>query len=345
MTAPLLIFSSSQKAISSANSGNAPLSFGLPQRDELFEIWRWIVEKEDEGIRLDHFLRDQDLRLTRSQIKKLIDAGFAAVDGVVARPAQKLRFGKEVVLRVPPPRPLSISAEEIPLDIRYEDDSIIIVNKSQGLVVHPAPGHPGGTLINGILFGRTAKGGDPLRPGIVHRLDKDTSGLMVVAKSEGAHAALARQFHNRIVDRCYQVLVVGVPPDKGEWRTLYGRHPRERRCFSSKVSRGKTAISRFITKERFGGAALLEVTLLTGRTHQVRVHCRDHGCPVLGDPWYGPRRLSTVLDAVHKELPGQALHAKLLGFDHPSTGKRLRFESSPPKPFLEALAVLRNETQ
>ncbi|MCP4601028.1 MAG: RluA family pseudouridine synthase [Proteobacteria bacterium] len=300
-----------------------------------------MVEKEDEKIRLDHFLRDQDLGITRSRLKKLIDKGFATVDGGIARPASKLRLGKEVVFRVPPPQPLSISPEDIPLDIPYEDDSVIIVNKTQGLVVHPAPGHPEGTLVNGILFNRTARGGDPLRPGIVHRLDKDTSGLMVVTKSDEAHAALARQFHEHSVDRRYQVLVAGAPQDHGEWRTLYGRHPRDRRRFSSKVEKGKTAISRFVTRERFKGAALMEVTLRTGRTHQVRVHCSDHGCPVLGDPWYGPHRLPKDLIKVHKDLPGQALHAGLLGFDHPETGERLRFESSPPKPFLNALAALR----
>ncbi|MCP4676255.1 MAG: RluA family pseudouridine synthase [Deltaproteobacteria bacterium] len=305
-------------------------------------MWRWFVEKEDEGNRLDHFLRDQDPGLTRSQIKKLIDAGYAAVDGSVARPAHKMRAGQETILRIPPPEPLSASPEDIPLDVRFEDDWVVVVNKQQGLVVHPAPGHPGGTLVNAILFGRTARGGDPLRPGIVHRLDKDTSGLMVVAKREDAHASLAHQFHEHSVERRYKVLVAGNPPDRGEWSTLHGRKPRDRRLFSSKVTRGKQAVSRYVTRERFPGAAFIEVVLLTGRTHQVRVHCNDHGHSVLGDPWYGPNRLSPSLQKIHKELPGQALHAGILGFEHPGTGEHLLFESEPPKPFLDALSMLRD---
>lgn len=303
--------------------------------------WRWIVDKEDRGARLDHFLRDQDIGITRSRIKKLIETGKATVDAESTRPARKLRPGQKVVLFVPPPEPLSVCPEEIPLDIRFEDNSIVVVNKQQGLVVHPAPGHPRGTLVNGILFGRTTKGGDPMRPGIVHRLDKDTSGLMVVAKHERAHVELAKQFHEHSVSRRYLVLVSGAPPNHGEWKTLHGRHIKDRRRFSSKVSRGKSAISQFVTVERFKGAALIKVTLYTGRTHQVRVHCHDHGFSVLGDPWYGPRRISPAVSKVHDGLPGQALHAELLEFDHPDTGSRLRFESDPPEPFDKALMALR----
>jgi 23S rRNA pseudouridine1911/1915/1917 synthase len=287
-------------------------------------------------------LRDRNADITRSRLKKIINTGYVSVDGeVVIRPASKIREDEEVVLTVPSPVALSVVPEEMWLDIRYEDDYLLVVNKPQGLVVHPAPGHSSGTLINGILFGRTAKGGDPLRPGIVHRLDKDTSGLLVVAKTENAHAILAEQFHNHSVDRRYRVLVAGNPPPKGEWKTLHGRHPRDRRRFSSKVQRGKQAISRFVTVERFKGVALLQVTLLTGRTHQVRVHCHDHGYSVLGDPWYGPRHLSPELFKIHRSLPGQALHAELLGFEHPVTRASLRFESQPPKAFQEAVDALK----
>jgi 23S rRNA pseudouridine1911/1915/1917 synthase len=159
------------------------------------------------------------------------------------------------------------------LDVRFEDDYLIVVNKPQGLVVHPAPGHPGGTLVNGILHGRTTAGGDPLRPGIVHRLDKDTSGLLVVAKRADAHAGLAQQFHDHSIVRRYLALVVGEPADEGVWRTLHGRRPGDRKRFSSRVERGRPAVSRFAVRERLVGAALLEVILETGRTHQVRVHC------------------------------------------------------------------------
>jgi 23S rRNA pseudouridine1911/1915/1917 synthase len=314
----------------------------VSEEDELLDDRRWVVDKEDAGARLDHFLRNRHGDATRSRLKKLINTGYVSIDGeVVVRPASKIREGEEVVLILPPPEALSVCPQEMSLDIRYEDDYLLVVNKPQGLVVHPAPGHSDGTLINGILFGRTAKGGDPLRPGIVHRLDKDTSGLLVVAKTENVHAHLAEQFHDHSVDRRYRVLVAGKPPQKGEWKTLYGRHPRDRRRFSSKVRRGKEATSLFATAERFKGAAMLKVTLMTGRTHQVRVHCYDHGFPVLGDPWYGPRHLSPELFKIHRSLPGQALHAELLGFQHPATGERLRFESTPPEPFQEAVNALR----
>jgi 23S rRNA pseudouridine1911/1915/1917 synthase len=306
------------------------------------EIWRWIAEEEDAGVRLDHFLRDQEIGLTRSRIKKIIDGGRATAGGEVARPAQKIIAGQEIVLRVPPPEPLSAAPEEMDLDVRFEDDAVIVVNKPQGLVVHPAPGHPGGTLVNGILHFCRARGGDPLRPGIVHRLDKDTSGLMVIAKTEEAHASLALQFHEHTVEREYRVIVVGSPPDQGEWRTLHGRRPRDRKLFTSRVERGKSAVSRFLTLARFEGAALLGVSLSTGRTHQVRVHCFDHGFPVLGDPSYGPRKLVPPLAELHAGLPGQALHAAVLGFSHPVSGEAVRFESDPPPPFLEALQLLGN---
>lgn len=310
--------------------------------EEFLDVWRWTVEGDDDGDRLDHFLRDQDVGITRSQLKKLIDSDLVTVDGAAVRPAHKLRTGQRIVLRVPPPEPLSLEPQDIPLDVVHEDDDVLVVNKQQGLVVHPAPGHPNGTLVNALLFGRTTAGGDPLRPGIVHRLDKDTSGLMVVAKNDTAHAGLAEQFHVHSVDRRYQVLVSGSPPQDGTWSTLHGRHPTQRRMFSSRVSRGKPAVSRFETVERFEGAALMRVTLETGRTHQVRVHCHDHGISVLGDPLYTPRHLNQELLAVHKMLPGQALHAELLGFDHPRTRRRLRFEVDPPVHFAAALERLRN---
>jgi len=303
------------------------------------------VEEDERGARLDVFLtRQQDVEITRSQLKRLIDCGFARVEGEPARPAKQLRPGQIVELRVPPPEPLSAEPEPIPIEIRFEDDDIVVVDKPQGLVVHPAPGHPRGTLVNALLHWCTPRGGDPLRPGIVHRLDKDTSGLMVVAKTETAHANLAVQFHEHTVDRRYRVLVAGIPQDRGEWRTLHGRRAGERKLFSSRVQRGKIAVSTFETVERFPGgpAALLQVTLSTGRTHQVRVHCADHGLPVIGDRAYGPKRLEAPLCAVHDALPGQALHAELLGFDHPRSGCRLRFESDPNPAFLAALDALRH---
>ena len=319
--------------------GSDPLS----SEEIILEVWRWEVGLEDDGLRLDHFLNARDTGSSRSQLKKLVDGGYSTVDGQVSRPAKKLKAGQQVELKIPPPEPLSAEPQAMDLDIRFEDEHLVVVNKPQGLVVHPAPGHPSGTLVNGLLFACGAEGGDPLRPGIVHRLDKDTSGLIVVAKNEIAHANLAHQFAEHSVDRRYTVLVAGHPPNRGEWRTLHGRKDGDRKKFSSKVTRGKAAVSLFEVAERFEKASRLLVTLRTGRTHQVRVHCQDHGFPVLGDPWYGPRKLSGAAGEAHSILSGQALHAELLGFDHPATGERLRFESSPPEIFVRALNILRRD--
>ena len=315
-----------------------------PEDSDIVDIWRFLVEEDEAGERLDQLIASRDVGTTRSQIQRLIERGLARVDGEPARSSKRLRPGQQVEVEIPAPEPLSARPEEMPLDIRFEDEALLVVNKPQGLVVHPAPGHPRGTLVNGLLFGRTAAGGDPLRPGIVHRLDKDTSGLMVVAKRQDVHADLARQFHQRSVERRYSVLVAGDPPPRGEWRTLHGRLAGDRRKFSSRVRRGKPAISFFERLESFEGAALLSVSLGTGRTHQVRVHCHDAGFGVLGDPWYGPKKIGGRLLELHRGLPGQALHAGLLGFVHPLGGERLSFSSDPPPPFAAALAALRERT-
>ena len=306
------------------------------------------VDEADAKSRLDHFLSrqvidpDNGTGLTRSQIKRLIETGHVTVGGETARPAKKLKAGESIRLVIPPPDPIDLIPEPIPLDIYYEDEHLVVINKQRGLVVHPAPGHACGTLVNALLFSHGLDGGDPLRPGIVHRLDKDTSGLMVVAKRVEAHAALAVQFHAHTVDRRYRVLVLGNPPPEGVWHTLHGRSPTDRRRFTTKVSRGKEAKSRFRVRERFQGACELEVALQTGRTHQVRVHCYDHGFPVLGDPLYPPKHLSSALREIHNALDGQALHAELLGFDHPVSGERLRFESPPPDAYRFALDALKS---
>lgn len=316
---------------------------------ENFDTWRFIVEPEDDGARVDHFLRDRDfsletdLGLSRSKIQKLIDSEMVTVNGAGCRPAKKLRTGQMVIISVPPPTPLSLCPEDIPLDVRYEDDWLVVVNKQQGLVVHPAVGHPNGTLVNGLLFRHGLSGGAPLRPGIVHRLDKDTTGLMVIAKQEAAHASLAVQFHDHTVDRRYRVLVSGNPPSSGTWQTLHGRMPNDRRRFTSNVTRGRQAISEFSVRQRFDAAAELAVTLHTGRTHQVRVHCFDHGFPVLGDRLYTPRHLKPKLQKIHSDLPGQALHAELLGFDHPDGSGRMRFEAAPPEAYHYALDALTDQ--
>ncbi|MBN2344107.1 MAG: RluA family pseudouridine synthase [Deltaproteobacteria bacterium] len=302
----------------------------------------WVVSAEEHGQRLDHFLRDKEIEPSRSQLKKYVEDGQVTVDGmVVNRPSKKLKFKQLVVLDIPPLTPLNAEPEPMELDIQFEDDAVVVINKPQGMVVHPAPGHPSGTLVNGLVHRFSITAGDALRPGLVHRLDKDTSGLMVVAKTETALKRLTEQFQVHSVDRRYRVLVTGNPPDHMEIRSLHGRKANDRKLFSSKVTRGKEAISVVETVERFRGAALIRVTLHTGRTHQVRVHCFDNGFPLLGDPLYSPRRMDSELMKAHKNLPGQALHAELLGFDHPETGERMRFEIEPPPTFLETLSYLR----
>jgi 23S rRNA pseudouridine1911/1915/1917 synthase len=305
-------------------------------------VCEWPIGPSDAGTRIDIFLRDNDTGVTRSALKQLIENGAVSLDGVPeTRPSRKLKAGQRLRLSLPAAQPACPEPEDIPLDIRYSDAAIAVIDKPQGLVVHPSPGHPTGTLVNALLHACPPAGGDPARPGIVHRLDKDTSGLMVVARSEAAYQHLVAQFHAQTVTRRYLALVQGNPPDAGTWNTLHGRSEGNRKRFSTRVTTGKPAISAFVTVERFPGAALLRVTLQTGRTHQVRVHCHDHHFSILGDPVYAPRRLSPELRSLHARLPGQALHAEHLAFAHPLTGERLAFSSPPPAAFLDALHALR----
>lgn len=221
----------------------------------------------------------------------------------------------------------------------------MVLNKPPGMVVHPATSHQSGTLVNALLHhcgGQLAIGGEH-RPGIVHRLDKDTSGVMVVAKTEPVLVALQQQFHDHTLTRRYLALVVGVVAESGTYRTRFGRHPQDRKKFSSRVKGGKTAVTHWTTLERLRGATLIEVRLETGRTHQIRVHFADHGHPVVGDPAYGRARLGRDprLAEVAAQLGRQALHARVLGFLHPATQKQLEFSTLPPEDMQQALAQLR----
>ena len=300
----------------------------------------------DERPRLDAFLAGRDLGITRSQLKRLIESGDITVNGQVVKPAHKLSAGDRVSVRVPPPAPARAEAEDIPIEVLYEDEHIIVVDKPAGLVVHPAPGHPGGTLVNALLHhaGDLSGVGGELRPGIVHRLDRDTSGVMVASKSDAAHIRLVDMFSRRDLERRYLAVVAPPPsPPSGTIETLYGRHPTDRKRFSSKVSRGKRAVTHYRTLERFAaGAALIECRLETGRTHQIRVHLADVGSPLIGDPMYGRRRTrAEPLRTLAAALGRQALHAAVLGFEHPVTGEALRFETEPPADFAALLAGLR----
>ncbi len=294
---------------------------------------------EDREQRLDKFLCQREPSLTRSYVQNLIHQGRVQVDGEPAvKTGQRLKPGQEISLEIPPPEKLAATGEDIPLEVVFEDEDVIVVNKPQGMVVHPSKGHQSGTLVNALLFHcRDLSGINGfLRPGIVHRLDKDTSGLLMAAKTDAAHVGLADQIKKRQVKREYLALVYGRPPsERGTIDAPLGRHPRERKKIAVSL-KARKAVTHFQILEAFTEVSLLRLRLETGRTHQIRVHLAYIGHPVLGDPVYGRRREKF-------DLPGQALHACCLGFNHPRTGTPLEFTAQPPPSFLGALAALRRE--
>ncbi len=310
---------------------------------------QYIVGENEQGRRLDVFLSQKDKDLSRSQAKRLIEDGEVLVEGKSARGSHLLKLGETVSLHKPPPVSPGIVPEDIPLDILYEDEAVIVVDKPPGMVVHPAAGNYGGTLVNALQFHcRDLSGiGGVMRPGIVHRLDKGTSGLMVVAKSDEAHRHLSEQFKNRRVSKHYTALVHGnLREDEGIVDAPVGRHPVERKKMSTKSRRGKEALTRWKVLERFGAFTLLEAKIDTGRTHQIRVHLSSIGHPVVGDSVYGgsKRTIETPeMRAAVKKLTRQALHAGRLSFLHPVTGKEMSFESPLPQDISEVCEVLRQQ--
>ncbi|MGE5790234.1 MAG: RluA family pseudouridine synthase [Syntrophaceae bacterium] len=310
---------------------------------------QYMVGQDEQGLRLDVYLSRRDPTVSRSQARRLIDDGDALVDGKAVKASHRLRPGEKVSLRKPPPVPSEIVPEEIPLDIRYEDDAILVVDKPAGMVVHPAAGNFRGTLVNALQFHcRHLSGiGGVMRPGIVHRLDKGTSGLMVIAKSDEAHRHLSEQFKRRLVSKHYTALVHGnVRQDEGIVDAPVGRHPVERKKMSTASRRGKAALTRWRVLERFGAFTLLEAKIETGRTHQIRVHLGALGHPVVGDSVYGGSKRvveSTALRAVLKKLTRQALHAGRLSFTHPVTGEEMTFESPLPEDMAEVIRFLREK--
>lgn len=321
------------------------------------------VEARDAGARVDQFVARHAGGASRSAVARAIEAGAVRVDGVVAKASLLLRPGAVVAYTVPVPPRAGPEAEEIPLDFLHVDDAMAVVNKPPGMVVHPAKGHWKGTLAGALLWhlgrgdgtstGTAAAGlstvGGPTRPGIVHRLDRDTSGAIVVARSEEAHHRLARQFERRTVEKTYLAIVQGEPRfDRDEIDLPIGIHPyqRERMAVRSDHPTSRPAQTRFEVLERFGRGALLEVTPKTGRTHQIRVHLAAVGCPILADGLYSGRG---VVDRAFLGIRGdprpllarQALHAASLVVDHPTSGARTRFEAPLPADLEALLAVLR----
>jgi 23S rRNA pseudouridine1911/1915/1917 synthase len=309
-----------------------------------------VVAAEQAGGRLDAVIAGAIAELSRAQVQRLIEDGRVTVGGIVAAKSVRVRAGDVIELRVPPPEPLEVLPEPIPLVVLFEDSELIVIDKPAGLVVHPAAGHPSGTLVNALLHHcKDLSGiGGVLRPGIVHRLDKDTSGVMVATKTERAHAALTAAFAAKSrgetggLERTYLAITSPPPPvASGTLRTLYGRHPIHRKKFSSKVTSGKQAVTHWQVVEPLRDAALVRFRLETGRTHQIRVHAADHGWTLVGDPVYGHKPRSELLADVARQLGRQALHAATLAFDHPVSGERLAFEAPLPEDMQRALAALR----
>ena len=286
--------------------------------------------------------------LSRSQLRRRIEEGEVAVNGsVVLAAARPMRAGETVRFSPAPIEATEDRPEDIPLSILYEDDALVILDKPAGMVVHPATSHQAGTLVNALLHhcGESLRGiGGERRPGIVHRLDKDTSGVMVVAKDEPTLVALQKQFHEHTLERMYLAVVEGVIAEQGTFRTYHGRDPNDRKKFSSRVHGGKRAVTHWRVRERYAGATLVEVHLETGRTHQIRVHMSDHGHPLLGDATYGRRPREPKLRALHEQLGRQALHAAVLGITHPLDGRKLRYETPPPADLAAVLTALRATT-
>ena len=301
------------------------------------------VPAASRGGRLDRALVQLFPDLSRARLQALLRTGHLLVEGVRARASTRLRGGERVELVLPPPEPATPGPEDLPLHILQQDRDLLVLDKAPGVVVHPGAGHARGTLVNALLHHvRDLRGvGGVLRPGIVHRLDKDTSGCLVVAKSEAALAALQAAFQGRTVEKTYLALVHGHPPPEGRIETAYGRHPRHRKRFTGRVAAGKPAVTVFRTRQRLHGAALLEVGLLTGRTHQIRVHLAEAGHPLLGDALYGGlRRGDARVRAAQQALGRQALHAWKLAFPHPRTGRRCSVEAPVPADLRQAVATL-----
>jgi 23S rRNA pseudouridine1911/1915/1917 synthase len=298
------------------------------------------------GIRLDVFIAERLVDCSRSFAGQLITGGHVRVNGQARKPAYRLKAGDIVTGCIPPPRPSGFLPEPIPLHILYEDEHIVVVNKPPGLVVHPAPGHYSGTLVNGLLYHCPDLGGigDELRPGIVHRLDKDTSGTLVAAKNAAALEHLARQFKRRSVTKDYLALVHGdMPAPSGIIRLPIGRHPVDRKRMSTRSRRGREAETGWRVARCLGGFTLLELRLSTGRTHQIRVHCAAIQRPIVGDPVYGRRTAaagSADMHALLAPVRRQMLHAWRLEIDHPRSGERMRFESPLPEDMKGLIARL-----
>lgn len=302
------------------------------------ESKQFLVSEDSKNLRLDVFLSKYFEDKSRSYLQNLIEEGNVKVNEKLKKSNYKLKAGEKVDILIPEPIGLDVEPEDIPLDIVYEDNDVIVVNKPQGMVVHPAAGVYNGTLVNALLSHCKDLSGinGVARPGIVHRIDKDTSGVLVIAKNDNSHNKLAEQFKDHSMTRSYVALVEGIlKKDEGTIDAPLGRHPVERIKIAV-IKDGRRAVTHYKVLERFNNNTLVECVLETGRTHQIRVHMCHIGHPLVGDPVYGHKKQRF-------NLKGQMLHAKKLGFIHPSTGKYMEFQSDLPDYFSKVIGILRNE--
>ena len=318
--------------------------------------YKFTVSEEQNVKRVDHFIVEELPTFSRTKISKLIKEGALLVNNqAIEESSKKISFGDVIELTVPEPVATDLQAQDISLDVVYEDDDLLVINKPIGMVVHPGAGNPDGTLVNALLHhckGNLSGINGELRPGIVHRIDKDTSGLLVVAKNDIAHNVLAKQFEDHSIQRTYLAFVWGMPkPIHGRIETLIGRSKYNRQKMSADVGSGKDAITNYKTLEVFKGKTIPDISLIeckleTGRTHQIRVHLAHKGNPILGDQMYGKkirkiRDLDEELSVLLENINFQALHAQSLGFLHPKSGKELFFTTELPKDLLNLQKMLK----
>lgn len=314
-------------------------SFSIQSDENEERTTEWLVAGEEAGERIDKWISgftEEDV--SRTQIQAWIRGGHVLVNGNPVKPNYKLQHEDRLVIHIPEPEELSIEPEDIALDIVYEDSDVIVVNKPRGMVVHPAPGHASGTLVNALMYHCKDLSGinGVLRPGIVHRIDKDTSGLLMAAKNDKAHASLAAQLKNHSVNRKYRAAVHGiVSHEQGTIEAPIGRDPSDRKLFTVTDRNSKHAVTHFVLLEQMKNHSLLELKLETGRTHQIRVHMKYIGHPIVGDPVYSHSKRSGIA--------GQALHAGVLGFEHPRSGEWLEFEAPLPDDMDKLLQRLRHQ--
>jgi 23S rRNA pseudouridine1911/1915/1917 synthase len=307
---------------------------------------QFTVEQSQPGVRLDTFLRAKHPGTSRGTWQRLIEEGHVLVNGKPTKPTHVPRAGDQIDIDQPEVQPAVAQPEAIPLDILFEDRSLLVLNKAPGLVVHPAAGHDDGTLVNALLHhceGSLSGIGGQARPGIVHRLDKETSGCLVVAKNDETHLALSGQFAGRQVKKIYQAIVCGIPAEPaGEIEVPIARHPTERKRMAvCATGEGRTAHTSYRILERLSGATWVEAQIHTGRTHQIRVHFQFLGHPVVGDQTYGLKQNRKLRDLKNYEAPRVMLHAYQLSFEHPRTNKIMKFQAPLPPDFQAALKALR----